>query len=149
MPILAFTTPASGQELPSWFAVLVATPRVIRLKPLTVDSNESELNQLLKKRHNVALEELIARHSEFFEGRGTVEFLYDAAIHLRKSRLELARDKAERLVVMQDHLAWTTVIEEITRGRHEAGTVATKIYREASYRRMQAEIDLLRLVDSK
>ena len=149
MTILAFPTTASAQELPGWFAFLSATPRVIWLKPLTVDSNEPELNQLLKKRHNVALEELIARHSEFLAGRGIDEFLYDAAIHLRNSRLELARDKAERLVIMQDHFAWTKLIKEIMKGRYEAGLVATKLYGEASYRRMQAEIDMLRLGDSK
>jgi hypothetical protein len=121
---------------------------VLLLKPITVDSNEPELSQLLKKRHNVALEELIARHSEFLADRGTVEFLYDAAIHLRKSRLEIARDNAERLEILQDHIAWTKLIEAIMKFRYEAGLVATKIFHEASYRRMQAEIDMLRVVES-
>jgi hypothetical protein len=122
---------------------------VIALKPLPVDSNEPELNQLLKKRHNAALEELIARHLEFLADRGIFEFLFDAAIHLRKSRLELVRDKADRLTIMQDHIAWTKVIEEIMKVRWEAGQVATKMYREASYLRMQAEIDMMRLSGSK
>jgi hypothetical protein len=144
---LAVPPQASAQELPNWFIFQITTPNVIWLKPLPMKADESELNQLLRRRHNVALEELGACYAEFLAGRGTVEFLYDAANHLRKSRLELARDKSERLVMMQDHIAWAKLMEGIIKNRFEAGQMPAKMYHEASYRRMQAEIDMLRLVE--
>jgi hypothetical protein len=146
---LALPSTASAQELPDWFVFQSTTPKVIWLKPLKIEPDELVLNQLLKKRYNAALEELGARYSEFLAERGTVEFLYDAANRLRKSRLELARDRSERLVIMQDHIEWTKAMEAIMKGRFEAGKLPAKMYHEASYRRMQAEIDMLRLVDPK
>jgi hypothetical protein len=119
------------------------------LKPVMINPASSELQQLLQKRHNAAVVELEGWYSEFMEGRGTIEFLYDAADHVRKSRLELARDNPERVVIMQDHIKLTKELEEFMKASNEQGKVPTKMYREASYRRMQAEIDLLRLVEAK
>ena len=140
---------ASAQEVPNWFIYLGTPPRIEWLKPVKVSTASSELNQLLQKRHNAAVVELEGCYSEYMEGRGTLEFLYDAADHVRKSRLELARAKPERVVIMQDHIKLTKELEKLMKDRNELGRVPTKMYREATYRRIQAEIDLLRLIDAK
>src|ERR1700722_12361998 len=103
---------ARAQEMPDWFIYRSTTPKLIWLKPLKIGVGESELNQLLKKRHNAALTMFVGHHAEFMAGRGTIEFLNDAANNLCKSRLEIARDKPERLVILRDHIEWTKMIEE-------------------------------------
>jgi hypothetical protein len=106
--------------------------------------DEDLLVQLLKKRHNAALMALQASYREFLVGRGTVEFVYDAARNLLTARLELCTAPTDQLALRRDYLNWTQRMESIQKSRMQQGRAAAKAYHEATSQRLQAELELRR-----
>lgn len=85
-----------------------------------------------------------ARLEEFDAGRGTVDFLFDAAERLRDAELALATTKTERVAAVERY--WRTLqhVEVVNRERYEANRIPLCDFRESQGRRADAGIELLR-----
>lgn len=101
-----------------------------------------KLKSLLQERWKTAGEEYFARNQEFLAGRGTQEFLYQAARRLLAAEQELP-DKS-RVTILANHLKRMAAIEKVNKERFEAGRIAVQDYRAAQYWRLEAEIWLER-----
>jgi hypothetical protein len=123
--------------------LLTRQPAFLNLKELEKEPADSELQQLLKQRHNAVLIALDARYKEWIAGRGTLGFLLRDGEFLRKSRLELCGSLKEKLVVHQQYLDWTRDVERLTQVRYNLGRVNISDWKETQYHLLDAEIELL------
>ena len=103
------------------------------------------LRKLLKERYNAALAAATVRFMEFLAGRSTLnEGLYRAARRLLDAEMDLSDKPADRIKVREKFLALAKDLEEIERGRHQAGRTSPAEYETARYFRLTAEVDLLK-----
>jgi hypothetical protein len=103
-------------------------------------ASSSDLRELAKGRLDAAREEFEGRFREFLAGRGTQSFLEDSAQHLLQAELELADTPASAVVAHERHWIYTREIEQIDRGRFEAGRIPIQDMAQARYYRLDAEL---------
>jgi hypothetical protein len=109
----------------------------------------ANLNELLQERKEAARKEYVGRAKEFLVGRGTLDFLHEVTLHLRDAELTIAKQEAERRVILERHWARCKSIEAINKQRNDEGRIPTKDYLESRWYRLDAEIDLIRALAKK
>jgi outer membrane protein TolC len=105
---------------------------------------EERLRPLLTARHDAAKEELQARKNEFDAGRGTLDIVFGAARRVLHAERELSDKKEDQVAALQAYLDVMKEIEEINKGRFDAGRIPLQDFKQAEYYRLDAEIMLER-----
>jgi hypothetical protein len=105
-------------------------------------ASEADIRDLLRQRYEAALVTWGSRAKEFLAGRGTLDFLHEAALSLVEAELELDGSPADRLAALERYWEFTKLGEEINRQRFEDGRIAVQDLFESKYQRIVAEIRL-------
>jgi hypothetical protein len=105
-------------------------------------ASKSDVRDLLRQRYEAALVTWGSRAKEFLAGRGTLDFLHEAALSLVEAELELDGSPADRLAALERYWEFTKRGEEINRGRYQDGRIAVQDLFESKYQRIVAEIRL-------
>ncbi len=125
-------------------AVLIGTAATVSGNHVREVRPSERLKRLLKERYEAAQVEFDGRFKEFLAGRGTQEFLYRSACRLLQAQKELSDKPAEQRAALEAHLKRMKEIEEIAKGRYDAGRIPIQDYQAARYWRLEAEIWLER-----
>jgi hypothetical protein len=102
----------------------------------------ADLRELIRARRDVVRVAMDARFKEFLAGRGTLDILLECARHWLDAERSLQESPAGRLAAVERYWAILWEIEEVNRGRYEAGRISQKDYMEPRYERLTAEMEL-------
>lgn len=109
--------------------------------PATKERTETDC---IAELYDAANLELDCKTKEYFAGRGTLAFLFDASRRLVQAELEKSNKKADRIDAAERHLKLMYEIEKTNKLRFEEGKVATQDLASATFHRCEAELNLLR-----
>ncbi len=124
-------------------------PEFLTLEPLEAKPDDSELRKLQVARYNAAAAELAARRAILHAGSPPLAgydgpALMESARRLHKARLALAAEASQRIRAHEQYVeflkSWEDTVEDLV----ENGRTSTVELHLARYRRLDAEIDLLR-----
>jgi hypothetical protein len=88
-------------------------PKVLAfLKPVAVEATDTQLQKLLKERHNVAAKYLQERVKQYKEGIRDLTYVFDAVKLVVQAKLDLATDQQARIEVFEETVAVTRLAEE-------------------------------------
>lgn len=109
-------------------------------------NSDARMLKLLKERHEKAKQEVEVRYQKFRAGvqDATLDLVLASYKRLRKTELELSRNKADRLTAHEEHVKRTKEISEICKRKHEVGRMSLADFAQAVYERLDAEIELER-----
>jgi hypothetical protein len=102
--------------------------------------SDARLRELAQQKLDAVRTEFDARCKEFLAGRGTLEFVLKSSLRYLHSEVAVCEKRTDQMAALERHWAMLRCIEEVNRGRFEAGRIPTKDYKESIFYRMQAEI---------
>jgi hypothetical protein len=106
------------------------------------------VEELAKQRHEAAFITWASREKEFLAGRGTLEFVHEAALSLLKAELALDGPPADRIAALERYWEFAKRDEEINRERFEHGRIPIQDFVDSSYQRIVAEIRLKKVQEA-
>jgi hypothetical protein len=104
------------------------------------EASQINVTELAIAKADAARTEYGARFQEFEAGRGLLCLLSNASVRVLES--ELALHGEQEVDCLEKVWRQRKVVEDLTKGRHDAGRVPTKEYMETKYDRLEAEIML-------
>lgn len=114
--------------------------------PLTETDEDTELQKVLKQKHNAALAEMQIRYAEY---RGGVEpdseSIFDASIRLLDAKLELTEAAEDKRAVLQRFIELNKEFETLATNRVAYGGDSKANLERLRYERLRYEAELLRL----
>jgi hypothetical protein len=132
------TLPASMMREPSGKFI---SKELARAK---IEAYHADPKELAQKRLQAARIVVTSRDLEFLAGRGTLDFLLEAARDLRDAELALAKTDADQLAALQSYWMMARQTEEVNQERYDLGRVPIQDLLESRNARLDAEIDLIR-----
>jgi hypothetical protein len=129
-------TPADGAA--------ISPKLLVFLKPVAIAKGDSELQQKLKERHNVAVKLLEVRVNEYKKGVRDISPVFEAARLTAEAKLDLAENAEARTAVMKQLLDVAKLIENNLAQQLAKGFGSKADLERARYTRLSLEIDLLR-----
>ena len=118
--------------------------QLINSTPLPTSEDEDELVQLLKARHNVALDGLKESYRDFSNNVIQADAVFDAGRRLVDSRLDLASTPADKLTVYEQVLEILVELEGIYEHRTKLlGGGESDVIR-IRFARLTTEVDILK-----
>jgi hypothetical protein len=119
-------------------------PALLTSKPIREDPVDDELRKLLKARYNLVFAEMQKIYRAWRMGLERVDVVTELAQQLVESGLELTDKPAERVAFLAQFVGLMREAEEIAKEEYNHGMASHyQVYR-LRYRRLQAEILLLR-----
>jgi hypothetical protein len=138
---------AADESDAAFFAADPAWAKVMAKAEL--EASRADVRQLARARRDAVQVQLDARFKEFLAGRGTLDILLESARWWRDAERSVQDSPAGQLAALERYWEITREIEEINKGRAEAGRLPYKEYMEPRYERLTAEMDLLRARSGK
>ena len=117
---------------------------ILKAKPVDIGSQETDLDRLLKHRYNAALRATQLVTKEVIGGRRNPIEILPLASMLLDSKLELARDRKDRLVVLETHVQFMRYIDAFTMARFGVGNCSEVDCERVRYFLFDAQIRLQR-----
>jgi hypothetical protein len=105
--------------------------------------------KLAKEKVDAARKELEARFREFIAGRGTLDFLFQAAVRLHQAESATAENDDQRLAVHEHLWKLALVMEKTNKSRYDAGRLPISDYQQCVYFRIDAQQKWLAAVAAK
>ncbi|MFL5327485.1 MAG: hypothetical protein ACJ8C4_01110 [Gemmataceae bacterium] len=108
------------------------------------DDSALRLHSSLRQKANWSLDEVIGRFKEYRVGRGTLDILLESAAQARNVRVELTDRASDQLDVLTKYRDLVAEIEKLNRARFDVGSLREQDLLQSTYKRLSAEIDLLK-----
>lgn len=151
-----FRSPAvMANEPPRYLAVerpyvseLVAVAKYDRLMHVRrwaqhqFEAHQATLEDFHRAKRAAALAQFEARFKEFEAGRGTLDFLLEAAVALREVEVALSNRKEDQLAADEQFWEAAYMTERVNRARYEAGRIPVQDYAASRYQRFDAALRL-------
>jgi hypothetical protein len=122
----------AGKDAPTWFA------------RARFEASRSQPEQLRRARVEAAKEELHWRLVQFWAGKVTLEFLFDAARRLREAELALDDTPARRITTLEQNWLQLRAIERINQLQYDAARAGIIVLAGSQHARLDAELALAR-----
>ena len=143
--VLALGLLGAGAGVASVYLWAAGPPQGQAPNPKAEVGQAGRLQELLKRRRDVAREELRLRNKEWQQGRlADSNLLFDVALRLLDAELALSTGRAARTAACKAHLAHMKEFEAIARSRFEAARLSAAGLVMAQYYVLDAEIRLER-----
>src|SRR5262249_25608475 len=113
------------------------------LSKAKLEAAQAEPKRLAIAKYEVARGIYEAREKEFLAGQGTLEFLLNSSRRLLKSERAVFDQPAEQVAALERYWERSKQIEDIYKGRFEAGRVSIQEYMDTRYARLEAELWLI------
>ena len=115
-------------------------------QPLVVAEDDTELQKVLKQKHNAALAEVQIRYSEYRAGAITDSgIIFDACLRLLDAELDLVESADEKSEVLKRFIDLAMEFEGLVRSRVEYGGDSRANLESLRYERLKLKAALLRL----
>jgi RNA polymerase sigma factor (sigma-70 family) len=135
-----------AREPPAPETTVAAAP-LLEKKPEPTPADErtaARLHNLLAERLTAAKTEYQAIEEQFIAGRGLLGNVIDAAQHLLRSDLELAKSKERRVAVREEHVARLKRVLDINVARFNAGRCSIYDMNQSRFHYLDACIEVER-----
>jgi hypothetical protein len=119
-------------------------PNPFKAEPLKILPGDSEMRKLLKERYNASLRVVQYRFRQWSFGKATLEVLFEAQRLHFTAQLELADDAKDRVKIYEAFVSQAQEVEKLTKAKFEASMATDADVAEATYWRVDAQIQLLR-----
>jgi hypothetical protein len=114
------------------------------LKPVEPAAGDSELQQKLKERHNVAVKLLEARVNEYKRGVRDIAPVFEAARLAAEAKLDLDPSDKARVAVLEQTLEVARVIESSLQQQLDKGFGSKGDLERARFGRLTVEVELIK-----
>jgi hypothetical protein len=122
------------------FGEVYAEPR--RIARAKLAAVHADPRQLARAKLAAATEESDARWKEFLAGRGTLDIFLGSLERRLESELALADNAPDRRTAHERHWRQLLLVDEVNRGRFEAGRIPIQDYAQSQHARLDAQIRL-------
>jgi len=114
------------------------------LKPVEPAAGDSELQQKLKERHNVALRLLEARINEYKKGVRDIAPVFEAARLAAEAKLDLDPSAKARVIVLEQTLELAKLFESNIQQQLDKGFGSKGDLERARFARLTVEVELIK-----
>jgi len=124
---------------------LKVNPKVLAfLKPVEIGPKDSELEKLLKERHNTAVKLLEVRVEEYKKGIRDMGPVFEAARLTADAKLDLATDAKTRVAALEQILEVAQIVEQHLKQQVDKGFGFQGDYQRSRLGRLTVQIELIK-----
>lgn len=121
----------------------------IRLQPVKIEKEDSELRKLQKERFNLSIEVVKGIIPRFYEGTEVCRVFVEAQQRMIAAGLDFETDPKARVALLEEGVRLAKITEVLSKSEFDAGKARDWNVAFASYARADAEIRLLKEKDAK